>query len=297
MPFGFPRVIVRLIGGLGNQLFQFAKMWNLIEMTGEKDVAFDVSYYSNCKKAHEVISLRSLFEGYKFVNLGGLFWKFSRNLARALNKVKMNYFPFHGVRFIFEGREFSSVKGKLRYVFDGFWQDQKEVSPAAIERIKLALEREFDMKDQACQYYLGQILNSESVCVHVRRGDYLTNRNWRGKLQDVLPEKFYDESIEIMRSKGIADKFFLFSDDDEWLKSHFSTARGQFVIVNNRLGIVETLYLMTKCKNFIIANSTFSWWASTLATNPMKVIIAPNPWQKKSACDSLLGDRFHLVKW
>ena len=114
----------------------------------------------------------------------------------------------------------------------------------------------------------GNILKSNPTSIHIRRGDYL-------KFQNIHPsctKEYYQNAISALDS---GETFLVFSDDPEWCRENFNQKR--FVIVENELDYID-MFLMAECKNNIIANSSFSWWAAWLNSNKNKRIIAPSVW-------------------
>ena len=120
--------------------------------------------------------------------------------------------------------------------------------------------------------FLKDIQESESVCVHIRRGDYLSIANL-----NVCKEEYFVTAMKAIREELPNCKFFVFSDDVEDVKKnmHFP-----FDVTYERGDdpVWEKLRLMYSCKHFIISNSTFSWWAQYLSRNPDKIVYAPIPW-------------------
>jgi hypothetical protein len=118
-----------------------------------------------------------------------------------------------------------------------------------------------------------EIVNKDlnSCSIHIRRGDYV-------RLSEYHPfpgMEYYIKSIDFMRSIGV-EVFYLFSDDIEWCKENFKSFN-DIVYINGNIDIKD-LFLMSKCKNNIIANSSFSWWGAWLNKNSNKKVIAPATW-------------------
>jgi hypothetical protein len=294
MPKVMPKIVVRLMGGLGNQLFQFQKMINIIESTGETDVAFDISFYKRTKKAHEKVAFGKLFNGFRIIDLDDYNWRSSRFLARALWKFNLKPPELGRVRFVFhDQRNWENVR-KSKYIVDGFWQDSKEINESAVNKIRVALKKECESNNI---HYLNSIRSSESVCVHIRRGDYLTNRYWFLRQQDVLPVNYYQKAFDKFEEELDNPSFFVFSDDMEWVKKNFKGNESHVFVEDSDAGSLETLYLMSMCKHFIIANSAFSWWASGLSENINKKTIAPDPWQKRHHSNGILLPGWELIQW
>jgi hypothetical protein len=115
----------------------------------------------------------------------------------------------------------------------------------------------------------GDIINQDTCSIHIRRGDYLGLPNYH-PTQSI---EYYKESIQII---GEEKHFLVFSDDIEWCKENFGFLINKTFISDNK--DYEDLYLMSMCKNNIIANSTFSWWGAWLNNNENKQVIIPSKW-------------------
>jgi len=129
-------------------------------------------------------------------------------------------------------------------------------------------------------YYLEQIKNSNSVSMHIRRGDYVT-------LEDffrVMPVSYYKEASEKILEKEVEPQFFVFSNDLNWAKENLTFLNNAiFVDLNYNKTYtgkadIEEFFLMKECKHNIIANSSFSWWPAYLNSNPDKIVISPRVW-------------------
>ena len=120
---------------------------------------------------------------------------------------------------------------------------------------------------------LADIKQSESVCVHIRLGDYLKY----AAIYDVLVPDYYEKGIEYIKNKVREPKFFVFSDEPDKAKLRLAFLENA-VFINHHNPGYEDLRLMMNCKHFIIPNSTFSWWAQYLCRNPNKIVIAPKKW-------------------
>jgi hypothetical protein len=126
--------------------------------------------------------------------------------------------------------------------------------------------------------FLSELKINNSVCVHIRRGDY-TNNQWESKLL-VCEFDYYENAMNYISIKESNPVFYIFSnsnDDINWIKQNYKFSfLVKYVELNNP--DYEELRLMTHCNHFILSNSSFSWWASYLADNPNKIVIAPEKW-------------------
>ena len=132
--------------------------------------------------------------------------------------------------------------------------------------------------------------STNSVCVHIRRGDYTYLKNYQ-----VCSIAYYLKAMEIMKGKIKEPKFYIFSDDIEWVKKNIDFDVDVTYIDKNNTSY-EELRLMYSCKHFIISNSSFSWWAQYLSTNKNKVVISPNIWyQNKNQPQDMILDYFTTI--
>ena len=138
------------------------------------------------------------------------------------------------------------------------------------------------------------ILNSESVCLNVRRGDFFSTQFQ--KSFGVCSEQYYITAKELMDEhlNGVQNvKYFVFSDDIEWCKNNLGLDGCTFA--SQHIPIYETLRLMYSCKHFIISNSTFSWWGQFLSKNKNKIVISPSRWNNDGYDSHLIGRNWILV--
>jgi len=248
--------VIRIYGGLGNQLFQYA-LGRAMEVNGIK-VGYDIFH-----------------RRYTSPN------EFTRKYL--LNKfcVAVKKVPFLRQNTIRERNFTLEVVKKDNHNFWGYWQ-----RPGIHENILSILRKEFCVKEE---FYTPEfldlkerIVNSNSVSIHVRRGDYLTNDGF-----NVLPLSYYQKAIK--QIEGV--KFlYIFSDDIKWCKENFE--EGVFVHLEEYLDFE----LMKSCKSNIIANSTFSWWAAYLNDNPKKIVIAPKQWRARISDQEIFDKDFFLPK-
>ena len=112
------------------------------------------------------------------------------------------------------------------------------------------------------------------MSVHIRRGDYLQDENLGG----VCNNSYYLESVKILQTKLKNPFFYFFSDDPDWVKKTFNLDRMKVIDWNTGINSYLDMFLMTKCKHNVIANSSFSWWGAYLNNYKNKIVIAPKVW-------------------
>jgi hypothetical protein len=236
---------VKLKGGLGNQLFQWACGYKL---SFDHEVYFDNSFYAN--KSEKEIKERN--------------WKFdldkilSQNIPLCNKDIKKK-FSEKTIRKIGDNFHFNNLKfdEKYNYLLDGHWQSEKYFKNVKEKIYNMMIKKSFAGFD---------FLNSCSI--HVRRGDYLNTPD----IYPAQPIDFYKKALDIIQPKG---KIFIFSDDINWCKKNFKFKNMIFVEGNSN---IEDLLCMSLCGNNIIANSTFSWWGAYLNQNKNKIVVYPDTW-------------------
>jgi hypothetical protein len=137
-----------------------------------------------------------------------------------------------------------------------------------------------------------QIQSCESICVSIRRGDFLSEYN-RPRIY-VCSESYYFRGIEVIRVNYPNAKIFVFSDDIPWVKQNMKFDQDA-VFESGADPVWEKLRLMIACKHFVISNSTFSWWAQHLASNPNKIVVAPSYWRNDGKPVALYEENWTLI--
>jgi hypothetical protein len=234
--------VVRLMGGLGNQLFQYA--FGRAMAKNGIEVKYDITNFGKSKHREYMLgNFKVQIEFSSFVNSHG---KLDSGKNPSFN---MDYLKMNG------------------YNFFGYWQYL-----AYFKNLIPEFRKEMCVKEEAyTDDYLKLkdiILNTESVSVHVRRDDYLTSNS----IPD-LPFVYYKEAL-----KKVKGSLFIFSDDMNWCRAIFKKEYFGRDVYFGGLPYYLDFELMRLCKHNIIANSTFSWWAAILNDNPDKVVVTPDFW-------------------
>ena len=159
---------------------------------------------------------------------------------------------------------------------DGYWQ-----SASYFEKYDQIIRTDFKFKSEPDSHNesIGlKILKENSICVHIRRGDYVTNPD-AYIIHGICEKDYYIKAIKFIINRTIHPHLFIFSDDPEWAKRNIDiNAPLYFISHNNATKNYEDLRLMSLCKHHIIANSTFSWWGAWLGKKENQIVIAPDPW-------------------
>lgn len=268
-------IIVKVEGGLGNQLFQYAIGRNLA-LKNKTELGLDLTYYKKSsfreyQLNHFNIQAKEVKSSYiKYID-----WLNSKNLFKR--KLYHIFFSQYSLAYYKEkhfGYDEEVLECLNNTYLEGFWQSEKYFKEIKNELAKILIfDDEFSLKFIE---YINDIKKHESVAIHIRRGDYLTNKN-----HFILDLDYYKKAIIHFKNNLINPKFYIFSDDIEWCRLNLKIDfPNQFVFGNDSR---RDLQLMSLCDHFIIANSTFSWWGAYLGKNESKKIICPSTWFPKSS--------------
>jgi len=242
-------IIIEGTGGLGNQLFQYA-FGKTLAIKHNTVLKFNIKNFVNEDTVTNTLYLKH--------------FNIDLNTTMSTEGLKIVNEPhFHFSQELMDTQDNSYVTG--------YFQSEKY-----FESIKDTLKKEFVLRPPFnSAYEADDIYYNNSVGIHVRRGDYIKSRHVSSTHGNCCPMEYYTTAMEIMKSKLSNPTFFIFSDDIPWCKENIK-GEGIRYITGNKCW--EDLYLMTLCRNFIIANSTFSWWGSYLSNHLDKIIISPNKW-------------------
>ena len=166
----------------------------------------------------------------------------------------------------------------------GYWQSERYFVDRA-QTIRANFTFRHPLSDRNSD--LARKINAvNSVSLHIRRGDYVTNPQIAIS-HGVCPQSYYKAAIEYIREHVDGPHFFVFSDDPDWVKAELSL-QGRFCLVDHNRGAesYNDMRLMSMCRHHIIANSTFSWWGAWLNPSPTKIVIAPRLWFNNHAADA-----------
>lgn len=157
----------------------------------------------------------------------------------------------------------------------GYWQSEKYFTD-----IKYLIKKDFTLKktSSGCRKWKNAIIKTQSVSIHVRRGDYVTDPTTH-EYHGISTMQYYRKAISIISVKIKNPHFFIFSDDARWVETHMKL-NYPYEIISEKIPLsdCEEMVLMSKCKHNIITNSTFSWWGAWLNDNSKKMVIVPKKW-------------------
>lgn len=267
------RVITgRLIGGLGNQLFQLQHALNLQKEYGGL-LQLDDSFLATSSKAHETLAIGEFIGDLPVVRLGWFDLKLKRTIERLLFKAGLPVPRWLKPIYLFENAN-ADVSRMDRVIVDGFWQQAVKLNNDFVESLRQELKtRHTDLAE------------GNRVCVHVRRGDYLTNRHWFIKQQEVTPLSYYETAFAYFREKLKSPQFEVYTDDELWAAETFGQMTDVVVMPSGTLKPFDLLAKMASYRNYVIANSTLSWWAAVASGAGHQHVVLPKSWGKGSSSD------------
>ncbi len=259
---------IKLTGGLGNQMFQFATGY-CIAKKKKVDLFLDLSWFKR-RTIHNGFELNNVFDIFSRVNFLNNDFNFKKfKFKEFLNKIDMSYHTFNEPNF-----NYSPEINKLpnHCFLKGYWQSETYFKEYENEIKKIFTFNK--ITDEANLKMIDKISNRNSVSIHIRRGDFLLKKN---KNHQTDLGNYYSNAIREVSKNNYNLKFFLFTDDPKWVSKNFDII-GDKTVVNINLGKNSFLdmHLMSLCKINIIANSSFSWWGAWLSNN--KNIFAPKNW-------------------
>lgn len=292
-------VIVKISGGLGNQLFQYA-FGKAIEEKYGYDVKYDLSYYEDIPKddtyrevfVSRYIPLHRLAtkdDILKITKWDKSVWKKAlKRLGFAEYRTKYEC-PGDGVTSI------EQVKDDTLLI--GYWQSEEYFSNVC-DKIREEFSFENDTQSPEMKVLSERIKSSDSVSIHVRGGDYLSTQN-QAIFGGICTSQYYEEAYAYMKKKNPAGKFFLFTNDVEWTKNNIHLPYEEITMVSEEYEATEDwmdLYLMSICKDNIIANSSYSWWAAWLNPNRKKTVVCPFRWTNHQIDDKIFAKGWTRIR-
>lgn len=284
-------LIVNLIGGLGNQMFQYAfgqsqslnkhqlvkyDTFELLDHAPKKNFTYRDFELGIFKAEVQIASLKEV----------SLFKHHSKNLAERIS--------YGGVRWLRQAKTYYEKQnfcydpdvlkmGNNTY-FSGYWQT--EIYFRDYES-RIRKNFEFRYEPAGLNASLAKLITAQNaVSVHIRRGDYVSD-SIANQVHGTCSPAYYEKAVEYIISKVANPTLYIFSDEPEWVRQHMSfAAPATYVAHNHGANSYEDMRLMSLCKHNIIANSSFSWWGAWLNKNPDKCVVAPSRWMTTEQAES-----------
>lgn len=271
-------ITVRIKGGLGNQLFQYAIGYALAKESGQ-ELRFNPSFTSNMtprgyKLPNLQVQYSDVVEDKELPSKVRILKNKYVNKACRLVKGGEIYKYKNGIYFL--EKDESSRPGVLKLraenmYIDGYFQSEKyfvKYRGDLLKQIKPSYAPEGEYEK-----VLGEIKTFNSVAVHVRRGDFKKDNN---PLHYLLEDGYYRNALRYVEERVGKPVYFWFSDDIDWVKENFGERENfNFVSLHTAHADIDEMMLMKNCRNIITANSTFSWWAAWLNESSKAITICP----------------------
>ncbi len=267
-------IIIRLKGGLGNQMFEYAAGRALALKTNSR-LLLDATFL-NDRTPRRHFTFRSYELGV--FDIAPEFTLLSR-ISFAVRIPLL--WPTLSV-FSMLAEEVGRIFGRKTIYLENYSQSEKYFSEYA-EVIRKDFTFSNPLSAEAEQI-AAEIASTESVALHVRRGDYVTDPKTAAYHGFVGAGDYYARAVTVIEEKVRDPHLFVFSDDIAWCRENLKIAHPTTYVATG----VHDLHLMSLCKHNIIANSSFSWWAAWLNKNPDKIVIAPEEWSLGGKSDDVL---------
>jgi len=282
-------IIIRLWGGLGNQMFQYAYGYSVAKRYGA-DLILDTTFYTdkflkeNSRFTKQILKITEYPLDYSnTINVSEQIAIFKLLQRKTVNRIIRipKHFSFscgNGYRYIKETRfEYSdhliAVSGDKLYL-DGYWQSSKY-----FEQYKDEIGKQFNIVQNSIIEEANQIgiTQENSVAIHIRMGDYTSSKHKSMNGLYLLPMQYYKNAMNEIKYNIPNSHFFVFTNNVEKARAAFEGIPGiTFVNEERKLSDFQEMHLMSMCKHQIIANSTYSWWAAWLNKNKQKIIYSPD---------------------
>ncbi len=255
-------IIIKIKGGLGNQMFQYA-IAKAFSLETKRPFQLDISIYESYKLHNYGLNHFNIQSNFY---LPESIWKI--RLKQLFNKVVFYNEDHHSFN---HNPNLIQTKSDILFL-EGYYQTQKYFIKYENE-IRNDFQIITPLKKQTSDM-VAYMQSVNAVSIHFRRGDYIGNSK-----HETDNATYYKEAIQLIESKIENPVYFLFSDDMPWVKENFTTNfETHYVDFNDASTNFEDIKLMASCKHNIIANSSFSWWGAWLNNNPNKIVIAPKVW-------------------
>lgn len=273
-------IVSRLIGGLGNQMFQYAAGRALALRRG---VQFRIDRRGFASYKTHAFGLDCFCADLTDAPAEGLVGATREKwLNRLLQPLSRDRLRVHAERaFTFDAEVLSLPDGTY---LDGYWQSEKYFSDFA-EQVRA----DFTVRHAPSaenRRWLEHIAATNSVSLHVRRGDYVTNAA-AAAVHGTCDLDYYRRAVDHVRhASGFDPVLFVFSDDPDWVAGNLNLPFDMHLVRNNDAATnFEDLRLMSACRHHVIANSSFSWWGAWLNPSRAKMVVAPKRWFRKDNLD------------
>lgn len=303
-------IVLTLGGGLGNQMFQYAFARKLQKESKDNKLKFSGYHLVGTGNSEKMLFNLNIVDGVEFCSedeqtVLERFQEKKLNVLRyykKLNRIIKGIAPwkvkqmtkkgFFTTNTIYDYADYYVTDVPVKYVEGGFqtWKYWQDMMPEICDELKV---KKAPSQENAA--IMEEMQNCESVCVHIRRGDYLAPQFAH---LNVCDEKYYLTAMDKMVKQKPNAVFYIFTNNHEeveWIKANYPFPDYQVRYVDLNNPDYEELRLMYHCKNFIISNSTYSWWAQLLSDNADKIVMAPSVWNREMNADNIYMPEWQII--
>lgn len=285
-------IVVKLKGGLGNQMFQYAAARRLAMRHGT-ELMLDLSWLSNSPvdatpRSFELGNFNITAKFAETVHVSGQTVSLKPFGKNWFSQLLVKHPPQESTLKVLHESHFQFDVALLaapdHVCLDGYWQSERYfLDEADAIRQDFTLKRKLDERNGLFAEAINKV---QAVSVHVRRGDYVNNPSV-SSFHGTCSTAYYRTAMEMVGQQFPNPHFFVFSDDIQWCREHINSSHQMtFVDSNNLENACMDLQLMSLCRHHVIANSSFSWWGAWLNPRPDKLVIAPMRWFNDSMIDT-----------
>jgi len=279
------KIITKIIGGIGNQMFQYA-IGRAMAIKNNATLILDTYDYKTYRRPYYLYNFQIAenylsdndalcFRKYEYKYSPSLIWQNIKTIQRRKYRLEK---PSERLKFI---PEFLETANNDYVYLNGYWQNEKY-----FKQIRKVLCEDFNLKEKHKIDETNIFLRAkklESIAIHFRRGEDQVNK----PLYGVPPLEYYHNALKMINTKFQGNTHaIIFTNEPEWVKSNFKPQTSHEFAHDACLSDFQELFLMANCKHHIIANSTYSWWGAWLSDQNSGITIAPKIWFANNKYDA-----------
>jgi len=266
-------IIGQIIGGLGNQMFQYA-FYKYLEYSKHGELKLDLSLFKNY----------SLHNGYELERVFNIDEKIA--VRDEIERFKSNYPLFFKIEnkllnknIIFGTKHFKENKFYINekifdqiikdFYVEGYFQTYKYIQK--LDNNLFEFQTKLNIKEL-------ELFQGEIVSIHIRGGDYVTSKKDNNLFGNICTTEYYKKAIKYIKQNVENPEFITFTNDKKYAENILQGESFKIIDWNTGENSFRDMFLMSQCKHNIIANSSFSWWGAWLNKNSSKIVIAPDKW-------------------
>lgn len=276
-------IIGKVIGGLGNQMFQYT-FYKYLAYTKNVNLKLDLEDFKNYD-LHNGFELKKVFDVKESISfdIENFSYKSKFTLLFKLENKLLNKNIFFGKKHFKENNYLINPRifnhNVIDFYVEGYFQTYKYIEYLNNQGISLFKFNTYLNEEEKA------LLQNNSVSIHIRGGDYIKNPKDKKLFGNICTTQYYKSAIKYMKQNVHNPRFIVFTNDIDYAKTILLNEEYNIVTWNDGENSFRDIYLMTQCKHNIIANSSFSWWGAYLNLNSNKFVISPSKWFNSKKID------------